>query len=162
MSCGRLSRPRLIARSKPCQCSRRKYGRDDDIEIATERLVRWNKPTTSVTSSAPLVDDAVAIHGYRGACSSASPRSVHTFDHGLQRWSVHYTLTRISRRGFASHLMFTSTSLDCADTTGYIVRHGRWDGIVAAVTHRRSRAIALSIAAASGAFMALAGSNTGC
>jgi len=36
-----------------------------------------------------------------------------------------------------------------------------WDGIVAAVTHRRSWAIALLIAAASGAFMALAGSNTG-
>jgi RND superfamily putative drug exporter len=35
------------------------------------------------------------------------------------------------------------------------------DGILAAVTHRRSWAIALLIAAASGAFMALAGPNTG-
>jgi putative drug exporter of the RND superfamily len=36
-----------------------------------------------------------------------------------------------------------------------------WDRIVAAVTHRRSWAIALLIAAASGVFMALVGSDTG-
>jgi RND superfamily putative drug exporter len=35
-----------------------------------------------------------------------------------------------------------------------------WDGIVTAVPHRRSWAIALLIAAASEVFMALAGSNT--
>jgi RND superfamily putative drug exporter len=36
-----------------------------------------------------------------------------------------------------------------------------WAGIIAAVTHRRSWAIALLIATVSGSFMALAGSNTG-
>ena len=36
-----------------------------------------------------------------------------------------------------------------------------WDRIAAAVTHRRSWAVALLIAAAAGVFMALAGSNSG-
>jgi hypothetical protein len=44
------------------------------------------------------VNDAVAIHGYRGALVLARrPQSVHTFDHGLRRWSVHYTLAQNSR-----------------------------------------------------------------
>jgi hypothetical protein len=42
-----------------------KYGRDDDIEIATDRLVRGITHDFGDRVS-PLMDDAVAIHGYRG------------------------------------------------------------------------------------------------
>ncbi|MDT5208623.1 MAG: hypothetical protein QOF67_1038, partial [Mycobacterium sp.] len=42
-----------------------KYGRDDDIEIPTERLVRGITHDLGHPVS-PLMDDAVAIHGYRG------------------------------------------------------------------------------------------------
>ena len=55
-----------------------KNGRDDDIEIATERLVRGITYDLGDLVS-PLVDDAVAIHGYRGALVLARrPQSVHT------------------------------------------------------------------------------------
>jgi hypothetical protein len=43
-----------------------KYRRDDDIEIATQRLVRGITHDLGDFVS-PLMDDAAAIHGYRGA-----------------------------------------------------------------------------------------------
>ncbi|MDT5237548.1 MAG: putative drug exporter of the superfamily, partial [Mycobacterium sp.] len=138
-----------------------KYGRNDDIEITTDRLVRGITHDLGDLVS-PLLDDAVAIHGYRGTLVLAClPQSVHTLITGCGGGRF---ITRSPK--FPAHCFATvRRSRQCLWTpqTRLEISWGMavLDGILAAVTHRRSWAIALLIAAASGAFIALAGPNTG-
>ena len=117
------------------------YRWNDDIETAAERLVR--RITDNLGHRViPLPDNPVPIDRDSRPLILARPlHSVHTLD--TTRAGSRFTIARACRRSATRPPMTV------------------WDRIAAAVTHRRSWAVALLIVAAAGVFMALAGSNSG-
>jgi hypothetical protein len=75
---------------------RPKDWRDDNIKTSAERKVCRMTDDLGY-SITPLLDDAVAIDGHRGALAIASRAgSVHTHDHGSRQPPVHRGLLALS------------------------------------------------------------------